>query len=544
MKNILLIFAFSFLFKTILFTQNLITNGNFEELIDCKLGEDSIAWTLGWSDPTALTSDLFSSCGNTFFGVPNNLGGFQNSFAGDSTYVGFFSYGVPNGQNSNIREYVQTQLNDQLIGCNKYELSMYVSLADTFRFAINSIGAYLSSTSIQSNDIFCFDQFEPQVNNPKTRMLMDKENWTKIAGQFIANGDEQYITFGNFHLDSEIDTLSTFQNTFQFGHSSSYYYLDNVSLVLVSDENTLAFAGIDTTIYVGDSTFIGQDIYNLNCTWRKLDGTLIADSMSGIWVSPPETTTYLCEQNLCGIITYDTIIVSTIYKNPTISLNGSTNLCTGDSLVLSTNVTNGILWHPNEETSSSITITEQGSYYLSQTVNELTTYSDTINVTFNTTPTPELSFLNPLCDTTSPFLLNNGLPVGGVYFVNGEQTTFFDASYFDPGEYELVYQVNNANCFGFDTTMITVVTCSVGLEEKENNNDIFVYPNPSKDKFIIVGNNIEEVIIYDLFGRKIDFKLEKINKNNIITEIKSQGLYHCLVKTNLESKIFLIQIIK
>nr|MBA3972340.1 T9SS type A sorting domain-containing protein [Bacteroidota bacterium] len=64
----------------------------------------------------------------------------------------------------------------------------------------------------------------------------------------------------------------------------------------------------DQTILGGDSVFIGQEIANLNCNWY-IGTTLIADSLSGIFVSPIATTTYTVEQNLCGTITYDTVTV-------------------------------------------------------------------------------------------------------------------------------------------------------------------------------------------------------------------------------------------
>ena len=526
----------------IVYSQNLTNNGSLEDVTECPMTiQDLIGLALFFSNPTTGTPDLFHICSST---VPFNGIGFQFPQDGDC-YAGFYTYSNQIESTINVREYIQNKLLDTLSSCSTYEVSFYVNLADTFRYAINSIGAFVSSDSIRKNDFYCFDQYEPQVNNPKNRMLSDKVNWMKIEGKFVAKGNEQYITFGNFHLDNEIDTFSTTTNTW-LSYMASYYYIDNVSLIKVADETTLAFAGNDTTIYVGDSTFIGQDIYNLNCTWSNLEtGEILADSISGIWVSPTETTIYLCEQNLCGIITYDTIVVSTIYKNPAITSSGPINLCTGDSLVLSTNVTNGILWHPNEETSPTITITEQGNYYLSQTVNEFTTYSDTINVTFNTTPTPELSLLEPFCDTTSTFQLNNGLPSGGIYFVNGEQTTFFDASNFEPGDYELVYQLNNQNCEGFDTTFITVVACSVGLEEIENNNDIFVYPNPFKDKFIIKGKNIQEIKLFDFVGREIDITLFKIDDYSfMLSNLKNEGIYNCFIETTNETKVIKIQSIK
>ena len=51
-----------------------------------------------------------------------------------------------------------------------------------------------------------------------------------------------------------------------------------------------------------------KQITNLNCNWY-IGSTLIADSVSGLFVSPGVTATYTVEQNLCGIITYDSVTV-------------------------------------------------------------------------------------------------------------------------------------------------------------------------------------------------------------------------------------------
>jgi hypothetical protein len=98
-----------------------------------------------------------------------------------------------------------------------------------------------------------------------------------------------------------------------------------------------AKAGVDKSIAIGDSAFIGQEISNLNCNWYQLPGNVqIATNTSGIYVKPTAPATYVVEQNLCGTITYDTVLVMVsptgivssnivennlkIYPNPTNSI--------------------------------------------------------------------------------------------------------------------------------------------------------------------------------------------------------------------------------
>jgi hypothetical protein len=94
-------------------------------------------------------------------------------------------------------------------------------------------------------------------------------------------------------------------------YPASWYYLDDVSVIPINSENMPANAGADVLVNPGDSVFIGQEISNLNCRWFNLTtGEQMADSISGIWVSPAETTSYVVRQDLCGSITYDTVKVS------------------------------------------------------------------------------------------------------------------------------------------------------------------------------------------------------------------------------------------
>ncbi len=70
-----------------------------------------------------------------------------------------------------------------------------------------------------------------------------------------------------------------------------------------------AFAGNNITINLGDSTFIGKQISNLNCTWYN--GTVqIANNISGLYVKLVITTTYVVQQNLCGNTTTASVVVT------------------------------------------------------------------------------------------------------------------------------------------------------------------------------------------------------------------------------------------
>jgi hypothetical protein len=326
------------------FSQNLIPNSNFESLFECPSLDNSEELNIvaSWYNANTGTCDVFNNCSSfILLTIPSNIGGFQHDNFGGQGYVGHYVY---SSGASNVREYLQTQLVNPLNPCSIYKASFYVSPAESFRYGVNSIGAFVGDSAIHRNDYGCFSYYEPQIQNKKTRFLSDTLNWTKIEGLFIADGGEQYITIGNFSLDSDLDTVViSNSNNWQ-----SYYYIDNVSLTLFSDANTNIIAGNDTIVAPGDSIFIGQEIKGLNCTWRLLDGTFIADSISGIYVQPAETTTYVVEQNLCGTITYDTV---TVFVNPVGLKEPMASSDSASGIVIFPNPNNGSfeIQNPSEE---------------------------------------------------------------------------------------------------------------------------------------------------------------------------------------------------
>jgi hypothetical protein len=122
---------------------NLVPNPSFEILDSCPqfLGEFSV---VDWLKPTLGSTDNFSSCSAEQSGVPQNVVGWQYAKNGNA-YVG--TYGS-DFSGSNYREYIQCQLLSPFETGKKYEVSFWVSRADSSTFACNNIGAYLSSTSV------------------------------------------------------------------------------------------------------------------------------------------------------------------------------------------------------------------------------------------------------------------------------------------------------------------------------------------------------------------------------------------------------------
>jgi gliding motility-associated-like protein len=214
---------------------NLVPNPSFEDTLNCPFLPGHIELAPPWTDPTNASSDLISECNNSLnglVGVPNNIEGFQFAHSG-AAYAGFGTY----SQGTNYREYIQVKLNSQLKSGKNYLVTFYVSLADTQTVACNNLGLYFSDSPI-SGPLGSILSVTPQItNDPTSNPLTGKTNWTKISGVYTSNGNENYITIGNFLSDLSSDT--TYVGGGGIGLDASYYYIDDVSIIC-SDCDTLS----------------------------------------------------------------------------------------------------------------------------------------------------------------------------------------------------------------------------------------------------------------------------------------------------------------
>jgi hypothetical protein len=241
MKHFILLSFVLFLFKNS-FSQNLIQNGSFENYtnpIDCAAGGfDNNG--VGIPVPHVLdhwynynSPDYFNSTCFGWYNVPNSYFGYCSAKNGNA-YVGISVY---QGITSEYKEYFYQQLQTPLISGKIYCLSFYLSRADRKEYSIKQIGAYFSNT-LPTLTSFSYINAIPQVEN-QGGIISDTTQWMEIQGCFTANGGEQYITIGNFHTNTNTDTLYTIPNNPIPNDSPySYYYVDNI---LLYDQSTVGF---------------------------------------------------------------------------------------------------------------------------------------------------------------------------------------------------------------------------------------------------------------------------------------------------------------
>lgn len=244
--------------------QNLVPNGSFEVYSQCPdpatvdpMPDNMIELATGWNNPTGWTPDYFAACVSETSGynVPNSGWGFQNARTG-SAYAGLVSMAE-----TDAREYIQTELTENLVTGKQYLVTFYVSLTERCTYASNNIGAYFSNTPVSVSHSWVLP-YTPQIsNNPFTNPLTDMVGWTEVSGVFTALGGEQYMIIGNFNDDASTDTTHkpVLPSPWWTG---SYHYIDDVSVVCLDCTVGISETEIDSKINVSPNP--ATDYLNIN----------------------------------------------------------------------------------------------------------------------------------------------------------------------------------------------------------------------------------------------------------------------------------------
>jgi len=223
------------------------------------------------------------------------------------------------------RDYLQGRFIHNLIAGKNYCVSFYVALEQASEYAINHIGAYLDDGSIDTainTSGYIQNQYTPQILD--TSIIYDTLNWVKIEGSFTATGNEKFITIGNF---SDIfHTSYVLYDSWKLTSTYSLYLVDDISVI---ESNTKAYAWNTDTLHKGylDSILIGRDEIIPGIRWYR-DGVLIDTLHAGIWIKDDTLGTYhtyILSQTLCGLTTYDTVVVSVELVSSGINTNALKN---------------------------------------------------------------------------------------------------------------------------------------------------------------------------------------------------------------------------
>jgi hypothetical protein len=205
--------------------QNLVPNGDFELYSTCPTDLD-INKSIGWYN-SVLSPDYYNSCAGS---VPSTGLGYQQDCCGGNGFVGLFGI-TGDGMGQPVdREFIGIQLTDTLMAGHKYIAHMYVNKSNSFDYAIASLGMLFTDTAIILPSSQGYFTAVPQVIN--TMVVTDTANWVLIEDTLLAQGNERFLTIGNFNTTAQSDTINVGGN----GPTgiNSYYFIDHVEVYDIS----------------------------------------------------------------------------------------------------------------------------------------------------------------------------------------------------------------------------------------------------------------------------------------------------------------------
>lgn len=545
----LLLFCVLYFQSARIYAQNLVPNGGFEQFTNCPNGDGQLGNADPWNSARG-TCDLYNDCDNGNYGVPNNQIGYQNARTG-SGYAGFF---VSQGW-TEVREYLQIQLDNPLEAGVEYCVKFYVCLGDdlnsfgeeTFDLAVNNLGVYFTASSY-TPDPSNFDHIDeaPQVvNDPSIQLLTDTLNWMKIEGQFVAAGGEEFMLIGSFEDESG-------QHTTPLGpwggdNKWSYYLVDDVSVTNCDCEGISLSAAITNETCQGSNGQIeldadgGEGPYSFYLQQNGIDIDSSLNNNSDVIYDSLIAGEYyilLIDSSGCE---YDTIINLENSTFPELSINiidatceranGSIEIVSlnGDSLSFSWNDNNSNILNNLSNGSYAVTITDQNGCELDTLLNVLTTQKPDADITINPSPPYQINTEINLSDNSNPNA--NGASSHYWIFSNGYEnnTANFTYSLDSPEDLLLTYIITNSDGCS-DTIHVTIqVENNISVPNvitmnDDGVNDVFVihHLNTNLTNELVILNRWGN-IIYESKNYQNDWKPENLSDGVYFYKLKQTG---------------------
>ena len=164
---------------------------------------------------------------------PPNVGGFYQYARSGNNYTGIF---IGFQSFYNYREYIQTQLTQQLSTGKFYEINFYLS-SNAGSCSISEIGVKFYDVKLKDLSKFQLTKLEgnieADVTNDKTNFIKDTLGWQKITLNYKAKGNENFMVMGcfidslNLVCDYSCDTSGWIGQIFP----GDYIFIDDVSII-------------------------------------------------------------------------------------------------------------------------------------------------------------------------------------------------------------------------------------------------------------------------------------------------------------------------
>lgn len=287
--------------------------------------------------------------------------------------------------------------------------------------------------------------------------------------------------------------------------------------------STISAVG-NLTICQGDSVKLITNNNSYNYQWKFYSINITNATDSQYYAKQSGTYTLNTSNGYCNS-TSNAINVNVIpIPNTPIYINGKTNLCQGDTCMLTTAQSSNYTYQwfanntllPNQNLYN-IKIGTPGAYKVMITDGNCSNSSGLISINVKALPNPIIQFINGILSCTNNTYLNYKWFLNGVLLLNATTSSFYPTL---NGTYKV--QVLEDSCWGQsqDFYLSNLSVNYIG------SNKVKFFPNPTNDIVYFEGIEIEKINIYSINGQYLEtclksnkIDLSKYTSGNYIIKI-------------------------
>jgi len=247
-------------------------------------------------------------------------------------------------------------------------------------------------------------------------------------------------------------------------------------------------------------------------TSSQATGNVWSNSGTGASITVTTSGTYsvtYTDGNGCSATSTPTSVSVSNAPIPTVSAS-ATEVCSGDSIVLTSSAADSYVWSNGGGTTQSITVTTGGSYTVTVTnANACDGAGTSTPITVNVLPTPVAAATYTINGNVVTFTntTSNGTSYSWDF---GDQSTSIDASpvhtFAANGTYTVVLTATGGNALTLctDQTTITITISGVGLDEQTVLPGVVASPNPFTTEVSFEGlQETVQFLLFDMAGKVI-----------------------------------------
>lgn len=351
---------------------------------------------------------------------------------------------------------------------------------------------------------------------------------------------QQCSVNGYYKLEDEQNNM-LFEMTHangNFGSSTSHPFC------VTNDEPEANFTANNTSACKGSTIQFTDQSTNNPSTWNWTfpGGTPSSSTLKNPSVTYSTAGNYTVSLTVSNANGSDTKTINdyiTITNSIDVSLTANTDtICEGESVNIVANGATNYAWDNNLGTGTSKTVspTQTTSYAVTGT-NGSCSGADTVTITVNPAPTTPVVTQNdnvlsvnlPANHTAKWFRDNVQVGTGASYTIT------------ESGN----YKVEVTNEHGCSTSSEMKFIEAVNIQEYAKNN-IQVFPNPTEKFVMIEAENMEQIQVYDIIGRKIyDIDLStQINNNEYQIDLSTHEAGNYIIKVYTRDGVFTKKVTK